>query len=385
MSLARRVSLSRSALLFFATIVIAPATRAAAQTIPAKLDDSTFWKLVGDLSEPGGYFRSNNYVGNETTLQWVIPRLQRATKPDGAYLGVGPDQNFTYLIALKPKIAFIVDIRRQNLLTLLMYKALIEPAPDRAEFVSRLFSRRRPLGLDSTSTPEQIFAAFADVAPDSGSYNRNLRAIKDQLIHEHGFKLSDSDIVGITDVYNAFITAGPDINYNYSPGGRNGFGRGRMPSYADMSSGTDSAGVHRGYLGTEANFRVLRHLELDNLIVPVVGDFAGPKAIRAIGSYLTDHHAVVQAFYLSNVEQYLFQQNDDWSKFYTNVGTLPIDSSSTFIRSVFGGGGYNRGGGGAGGGPGMRAQQLTASIMEQLKLFTTGHLTSYMDVIQSSR
>ncbi|MEO6879287.1 MAG: hypothetical protein ABI205_12460, partial [Gemmatimonadaceae bacterium] len=153
MSLARRVPLTRITLLFSVAMVIAPANRSAAQSIPAKLDDSTFWKLVGDLSEPGGFFRSNNFVGNETTLQWVIPRLQRAATSDGAYLGVGPDQNFTYLIALKPKIAFIVDIRRQNLLTLLMYKALIEPAPDRAEFVSRLFSRRRPLGLDSTSTP----------------------------------------------------------------------------------------------------------------------------------------------------------------------------------------------------------------------------------------
>jgi hypothetical protein len=383
MSFARRVSPARTALLFSAAILVAAANRSAAQAIPAKLDDSTYWKLVGELSEPGGYFRSNNFVGNETTLQWVIPRLQTATKAGGAYMGVGPDQNFTYLVALKPKIAFIVDIRRQNLLTLLMYKALIEQAPDRAEFVARLFSRRRPLGLDSSSTPEAIFEAFAEVAPDSISYNRNLRTIKDRLIHEHGFKLSDSDIVGITEVYNAFITAGPDITYNYTPGGGNGYGRGRMPSYAEMSSGTDSAGLHRGYLGSEANFRVLKDLELNNLIVPVVGDFAGPKAIRAIGTYLKDHHAVVEAFYLSNVEQYLFQQNDDWSKFYTNVGTLPIDSSSTFIRSVFGGGGYYRGGGG--GRPGMRAQQLMASILDQLKLFTTGHLSSYSDVIQSSR
>jgi hypothetical protein len=120
-------------------------------------------------------------------------------------------------------------------------------------------------------------------------------------------------------------------------------------------------------------------MEVNNLIVPVVGDFAGPKAIRAVGTYLKDHHAVVSAFYLSNVEQYLFQQNDDWSKFYTNVGTLPLDSGSTFIRSVFNGMGYYR--------PGaqMRALQLTASIMDQLKLFVSGHLTSYSDVIQSSR
>jgi hypothetical protein len=43
---------------------------------------------------------------------------------------------------VKPKIAFIVDIRRQNLIEHLMYKALFELSADRAEFISRLLSRR---------------------------------------------------------------------------------------------------------------------------------------------------------------------------------------------------------------------------------------------------
>jgi hypothetical protein len=371
---------ARAALLVAAAALAAPLVHLSAQSLPARLDDSTFWRLVGDVSEPGGYFRSNNFVGNETTLQWVIPELQRTVAPGGAYLGVGPDQNFTYIVALHPKIAFIVDIRRQNLLTLLMYKALIEQSTDRADFVSRLFARPRPAGLDSASSTEAIFAAYAKVPADSVTYYRNIAAIKDRLTRQHGFALSDNDVAGITVVYDAFVNAGPDINYNYTPGGngRYGYGRGRMPSYAEMASGTDSAGLHRGYLGNEANFRALRQMEADNLIVPVVGDFAGPKALRAVGSYLTQHHAVVTTFYLSNVEQYLFQQNDDWSKFYTNAGTLPIDSTSTFIRSVFGGMGYYSPG------RGMRVEQLLGSMMTQLKMFAQGRLTSYSAVIQSS-
>ena len=97
-------------------------------------------------------FRSDNFVSNEITFQWVIPDLLRTTKPGGVYLGVGPDQNFTYIVALKPKIAFIFDIRRQNMLTHLMYKALIEQSTDRADFVSRLFARPRPTGLDTASS-----------------------------------------------------------------------------------------------------------------------------------------------------------------------------------------------------------------------------------------
>ncbi|HEV8216512.1 MAG TPA: hypothetical protein VGP95_11775, partial [Gemmatimonadaceae bacterium] len=108
------------------------------QAIPTKLTDSAFWKLVSDFSESNGFFRSDNFVSNESSYQWVIPDLLRTTKQSGVYLGVGPDQNFTYLVALKPKIAFIFDIRRQNMLTQLMYKALIEQSNDRADFIARL-------------------------------------------------------------------------------------------------------------------------------------------------------------------------------------------------------------------------------------------------------
>lgn len=125
-----------------ATLCASPPTRLAAQSFPAKLADSVFWRLVTDFSEPSGSFRSDNFVSNENTYQWVIPDLLRTTKPGGVYLGVGPDQNFTYLVALKPKISFIFDIRRQNMLTHLMYKALIEQAADRADFLSLLLDRK---------------------------------------------------------------------------------------------------------------------------------------------------------------------------------------------------------------------------------------------------
>jgi hypothetical protein len=44
-------------------------------------------------------------------------------------------------------MAFIVDIRRGNMLELLLYKALFEISNDRAEFLSRLFSRPMPAAL----------------------------------------------------------------------------------------------------------------------------------------------------------------------------------------------------------------------------------------------
>src|SRR6185503_19788898 len=104
----------------------------------------------------------------------------------------------------------------------------------------------------------------------------------------------------------------------------------------------------RSYLASEANYQFVRELEMKNLIVPLTGDFGGPKAIRSVGQYVKSHGTVVTAFYLSNVEQYLFQGNGNvnggWKNFYDNVATLPIDGTSTFIRSV-GGRGFGRYGG----------------------------------------
>src|SRR5919197_197973 len=146
-----------------AALCFAYAAPARTQSLPGRLSDDEFWRLIGDLSEAGGYFRSDNFVSNESTFQYVIPEIQKSRVSDGVSLGVGPDQNFTYIVALKPRIAFIPDIRRQNMLQHLMYKALIELSADRADFLSRLFARQRPENIGPESTPEELFKAFSNV------------------------------------------------------------------------------------------------------------------------------------------------------------------------------------------------------------------------------
>ena len=362
----------------------APIGAAIAQaSLPSRLTDKEIWQLNADFSEPNGYFRSDNFLSNETGFQFVIPELVRLVKPGGVYLGVGPEQNFTYIVALQPKIAFIFDIRRGNMIAHLMYKALFETSNDRAEFLSKLFSRPRPAGLDTASTPDQLFQAYIAATPDSGAFRRNLAAIKAHLTKTRGFVMNDSDSKLLDYTYGAFYGGGPQISYNYPNGG--GFGRG-MPNYATLQSATDASGKNWAYLATEANFRWLKEFESKNLLVPVVGDFAGPKAIRAVGQYLKDHHAVASVFYTSNVEQYLFQQDDDWGKYYRNVATLPLDSSSTFIRSVGGGRGYFSTTPGANFPQlGGRLPSKICSMQDLLKAFAEGRIQSYADVISMSR
>jgi hypothetical protein len=352
--------------------------------LPDRLSDKEFWHLVTSMSEPGGFFRSDNFVSNETSFQQVVPALEQLAPPGGVYLGVGPEQNFTYITALQPRIAFIFDIRRQNLLEQLLYKALIEQARDRADFLALLFARPRPDGLDSTTSADSLFAALGRATPDSVLFTSTLAAVERRLLGQHHFKLSKDDLSKMAYVYTAFFLQGPALSYSFSSPPRWGFGH-MMPSYAELMTATDGQGHERSYLATEANFRALKRLEEANLIVPLVGDFAGKKAIRAVGHYLKGHGATVTAFYTSNVEQYLFRQGDDWRKFYANVATLPLEENSAFIRAIFNFGGFwyrdptdpnHR--------PGPRSVTVVSPIADQLLAVHDGRIASYYDLIEAS-
>ena len=362
-----------------AALALAYAAPARAQSLPTRLSDDEFWRLIGELSEAGGYFRSDNFVSNETTFQYVIPELQKSHPAGGVYLGVGPDQNFTYIVALRPRIAIITDIRRQNMLEHLMYKAVIELSPTRTEFLSLLFSRPRPSGIADTTGAPALMQAYLAVPADSILYRKNLEAIKQQLIGRHHFALTADDLSSITYVYDAFFGAGPELNYSFSTArqGRAGYFGRRMPSYGELMAESDALGTHRSYLATEENYRTLRDLELNNLIVPIVGDFAGEKALRAVGAYLKQRNATVSAFYTSNVEQYLFQ-SDAWMRFFMNVGTMPLDERSVFIRSYFLGLRSIRT-------LGPRSDTLLSPIGETLEAFHAGRIQTYFDVIERSK
>jgi hypothetical protein len=309
-------------------------SRTAAKGLPPRLSDQEFWRLSADLSEHDGTFRSDNLVSNEQWLQHVIPDLVKTLEPGRAYVGVGPEQNFTYIAALKPAMAFIIDVRRANLDLHLMYKALFEMSPDRVEFVSRLFSRKRPTGLTEQSTAAEIFAAFSNADRSQALHDETRTGIKRQVVAKHGFALSDDDWSGIEYAFEAFAMFGSNIHYLST--GTDSYGGSPLPTYADLMTATDAGGIAHSYLNTEEKFRFMKDLETRNLVVPIVGDFVGPKAIRAVGGYLRDRGASVSAFYLSNVEMYL-EREMTWGSFCRNVAALPLDARSMFIRSAFDG------------------------------------------------
>jgi hypothetical protein len=345
------------------TVYVTPATQSAKPAtdgLPERLSDADFWKLAADISEPGGYFQiENNYTSNEMEVGQLFTQLRNAGVSGDVYMGVGPEQNFTYIAAIRPKMAFIVDIRRQAAMQHLMFKAMFEMATDRADFISLLFSKPRPAGLDTSTSIQKIWDAYRAVPTDSNLGNRTYARMIDRLTKTHGFTFTADESEKIKAVYDAFYFYGPSI----ATRGTNN-GRGSMGDFTDLTGySTDASGQPKSFLSSEDNFRTVKSLHERNLIVPITGDFGGPKAIRAIGAYLTSKHALVRAFYVSNVEQYLFQDGHA-GLFYGNVSSLPVDSASVFIRPYS----MRRGGGGP--------MESLCPIAAQIRAAMAGRVTS---------
>jgi hypothetical protein len=340
------------------------------ETLPALLTDQEFWSLITEFSEPGGYFPSDNFISNESGYQNVIPTLLKTPKAGGVYIGVGPEQNLTYIVALRPKIAFIIDIRRQNMLGHLLYKALMETSADRAEFLSRLFARPNRVDSMTHSTPEELFRTYGSDRPSASFFETNITRVMDYLQNEKRFKLSEQDKAGIRHVAEAFFKSGPDLTYTFI-GGYGDFKR--TPTYSKLMSERDGVSRNWNFLATEDQFRAIQHMQKKNLIVPLVGDFAGQKAIRSVAQYVREHRSTIRMFYTSNVEQYLFQDDEKWKQFYDNVLLLPTDSKSTFIRYVLNPWGFGR------------HQGTLASPMNSIvQAYRFGGIQGYYDVVRAS-
>jgi hypothetical protein len=291
--------------------------------LPASLPDQEFWRLSTTFAEPAGLFAyPDSLISNELYFVHAARMLRPA---GGVYIGVGPEQNFTYIARLRPAMAFIVDIRRENRSLHLMYKALFELATDRADYVSRLFSRR-PADVDAGTDVGQLFARLGAATPDPRLFDGQLRQIRERLTITRRFPLTAEDLSGIEAALRTFYTEGPGIDYGRSlPDGSTD------PSYQELMTAVDVSGQYQSYLGSEESFAVLKELHTRNLILPIVGDFGGARALRSVSDYVRQHNARISAFYASNVEVYLNRRQTD--AFCRSLADLPHDSGTWFIGS----------------------------------------------------
>ena len=299
---------------------------------PGAAQESAFSRQVARFSESGGFFDSDNLVSNETSYLHVLGAIEGYGVHGGVYIGVGPEQNFSYIARVKPEVAFLIDIRRDNMLLHLLFKAMFETARNRMEFLSLLYGRPAPPDLSIwTDLPLTDLLTRIDRTPfDSVAHARTHEALMAKVTG-YGVPLTPEDRATLRRFHDEFAVSGLDIRFT---------SRGRpirfsYPTARDLYLQTDLEGNQASYLTTEDGWRVVRDLSRRDRIIPIVGDLAGPTAVKEIGRYLTETGKKVSLLYVSNVEMYLFRYGT-FGKFVDNVRALPAGPNSVIVRSYFG-------------------------------------------------
>ncbi|HVZ48551.1 MAG TPA: hypothetical protein VG916_07190, partial [Gemmatimonadaceae bacterium] len=282
---------------------------------PPSLSDSAFAALSARLSEPGGYFDTDNLISNEDSYLHAVSQLRQLRAEGGTYVGVGPDQNFSYIAAVRPNVAFIVDIRHDNLLEQLLFKSIFALARNRAEYLALLFGRVAPPDTAgwSAASVDSLLSYIEGARRDSTGRGRVMARVRASRL-----RLPAADVATVARFHDAFVTAGPALRFN-------SFGRAPQPYYPDfrqLARERDREGNPASFLASEAAFRRVKDLEDRNLVIPVVGDFAGTHALAAIADWMKAHDERLTAFYTSNVEQYLFRDGG-FRAFAASVARMP--------------------------------------------------------------
>jgi hypothetical protein len=328
---------------------------------------TAFAAQIAALSEPAGYFDTDNLISNEASYLEVVPALSQQQIKGGVYIGVGPDQNYTYIAATRPSMAFILDIRRDNMLLHLLLKALFALAGNRVEYLSMLLGRRSAASTDRGSMDiERIVMSLNRAALDENAI-RLLRSKVDAAIARMGVPLSDGDRRTIERFHRRFIEAGFDLRFQST--GRPP--RSYYPTYRDLLLATDPSGRRACFLASEDSFQFVKGLHARDLIVPVVGDVSGSKAFAAIARSVQQRGERVSAFYASNVEFYLFSSGS-FPRYLVNLRNLPRASNAVVIRSVF----YPYSSSGS-----MYSSSHVQSMAELLARADDGRITRYADLL----
>jgi hypothetical protein len=295
-------------------------------------DDTTFAGTVARLSESPGYFDSDNLISNETSYLHAISHLRSIGVRGGAYVGVGPDQNFSYIAAIRPTVAFMIDIRRDNMLMHLMFKTLFQRSKNRLEYLARWTGRVVPADVRAwDSAPIDSILSYVDSLPMDTTGGETDAIIA--TVMTYGIPLVTVDTSTIRRFHTEFAQQGLDLRFTSS--GRPP--RFYYPTLRQLILERDLEGNRASYLASEESWRFLKDLEARNRIIPVTGNIAGVKAFPAISREIAARKERVSALYVSNVEMYLWRDGS-FATFAGHAVRLPRDERSVIIRSFFGGG-----------------------------------------------
>jgi hypothetical protein len=324
--------------------------------------------LIQELSEPGGYFDTDNLISNESAFLSVAEHLD-AAGPGGVYLGVGPDQNYSYVALVRPRWAFILDIRRQNMLQHLLFNAFLERADGPLAYLCLLLARPCPAAAVEPWELERGLAVLGAIPPSRESFEENLASALEHATGRLGVALSRGDRAAIRGIYEGFFEG--QLELRFSSHGRPF--RAHHPTLRALLTAR-SPGGRGSFLASAEDYRFVRDLARGGRLVPVVGDFAGPSALASIARFVGARGEKVRAFYVSNVEFYLMgsARFDDYVR---NLRGLPRDSRTLLVRACFHYGAEH---------PARVAGHRSTTVVQPmerfLSLYDGGRYSSYWDV-----
>jgi len=286
------------------------------------------WRqLCHELSEWSGYFFSDNIVSNESSFLQPATALT-AIPPGLAYLGVGPEQTFSYLAIVKPSLAFVIDLRRDNFRLHLLYKALFALAETRAQWLAMLLGR--PYGAntvgDSGASLSELIGALQRSTPTGAAFRRAHDRVVSQLA-ALAMLTGSSDRRALARLHRRFFDEQLDITFQLRRPSRQSY-----PSLRTLLLSRSADGKHGGFLASRASYSWVRAMQLENRVIPLVGDLTGHHTLVGIGAQLRRRQLPLGLVYLSNAEQYVFDERR-WNRWLSNAAQLPIAEQGLLLRS----------------------------------------------------
>ncbi len=273
------------------------------------------------LSEPPtGPVSADNLMTNEDSIASVLDRVSQL--PGGtAYLGVGPDQNFSLIAAARPSVALILDYRTKNQHLHLLHKSLIEQSANRSAYLSRLWARSPVIDAAARGDAARLVAAYAAAPLKPDMLEESREAVRRSLL-DMGFR-SETDLAEIARIQARLAGPGPDARFlalrMYPPIGR----------FIAMKTRSGRPGH---WLADDSLYMAMRQLQQADALLPVVADWAGSRAMPKTAAYLSKKRSKVGCVYVSDVEFFLFRAGS-FDRYVANLVRLPIADEAVIVRT----------------------------------------------------
>lgn len=287
-----------------------------------------FFELLKWLDEPPtGPSSADNLMTNEDSLASVMDQIRSESPPGTVFLGVGPDQNYTFIATARPIEAYLLDYRKKNQLLHLMHLALIAKSPNRIDYLENYWARRVKVGLisppndDHSKTTEKLLLLFRRSELDQQFLAQNIGDVMSELLNSQFLDANEIEEVGR--IQKRLAGPGPEARF---------LALKMYPTIASLISMKTRAGKPGHWLAGDDYYQEVRELCFQQKIYPVVGDWSGQLCLKKLAAHLNSTEKKVGLVYISDVEFFLLRGNR-FSHYIENLARLPLHDEVRIVRT----------------------------------------------------